>query len=210
MIRDCSRFYLPAKAGQKVDVTKMGEACLRGDSKHTAASSVLAWPSGCQEGVAWYALKVRCGGEFTVMKALQLRGYSPYCPMRQERRRYSDRMKVVAVPVFPGYLFCRFDAQQKLPIVSTPGVDYILGANGPVAVKDIEVESIRRMVEAGAEVQPCLARGQRVRVSHGALEGVEGILARDAKGGEKLVVSINLLNQAVSLHIDRAAIRVSE
>jgi transcription antitermination factor NusG len=188
----------------------MGEACLRNDSNHTAASSALAWARGCQEGIAWYALKVRCGGEATVMKALQFRGYSLYCPMHRERRRYSDRMKVVSVPLFPGYLFCQFDAQQKLPIVSTPGVDYILGANGPVAVAEIEVESIRRMVEAGAQVQPYLARGQRVRVTHGALEGIEGILARDAKGGEKLVLSITLLNQSVSLHIDQAAIRVSE
>ncbi|MFL6447750.1 MAG: transcription termination/antitermination protein NusG [Bryobacteraceae bacterium] len=188
----------------------MGEACLRDGSKHTAVSSTLAWASGRQEGIAWYALKVRSGGEVNVMKALQLRGYWPYCPMQQQRRRYSDRMKVVSVPLFPGYLFCRFDAQQKFPIVSTPGVDYILGANGPVAVEEIELESIRRMVEAGAQVEPYLARGQRVRVSHGALEGIEGIVARDAKGGEKLVVSITLLNQSVSLHIDQASICVSE
>jgi transcription antitermination factor NusG len=144
------------------------------------------------------------------MKALQLRGYSPYCPTQQELRRYSDRMKVVSVPLFPGYLFCQFDAQQKLPIVSTPGVDYILGANGPVAVEETELESIRRMAEAGAQAQPYLVRGQRVRVSHGALEGIEGILSRDAKGAEKLVVSIKLLNQSVSLHIDRSAVCVSE
>src|SRR3954447_4320872 len=188
----------------------MGEACLPDDSNHTVASSAAAWASGCERPMAWYAVKVRCGGEVNVMKALRLRGYSPYCPMQQERRRYSDRMKVVLVPIFPGYLFCRFDGDQKLPIVSTPGVDYILGANGPSAIADSEIDSIRRMVEAGARAEPYLARGQRVRVTHGALEGIEGILIRDAHGGGKLLVSITLLNQAASLHIDQEAICLSE
>src|SRR3982750_3635489 len=31
----------------------------------------LAWARGCQEGMAWYALKARCGGEASVMKALR-------------------------------------------------------------------------------------------------------------------------------------------
>ncbi|MFL6415710.1 MAG: transcription termination/antitermination protein NusG [Bryobacteraceae bacterium] len=160
--------------------------------------------------MSWYALKVRCGGEVNIMKALELRGYLPYCPMQRQRRRYSDRMKIVSVPVFPGYLFCQFDVQRKLPILSTPGVDYILGATGPTAIRESEVESIHRMVEAGAQAEPNFVQGQRVIVVHGALEGIEGVLVRDEQGGGKLVVSITLLNQSASLRIDRDAICLSE
>jgi transcription antitermination factor NusG len=188
-----------------MNVTEMGEACLANESNQLVSSSGLYSTRNHQEGMRWYALRVRCGGESKVSKALQFRGFSPYYPTQQERRRYSDRMKVVSAAFFPGYLFCRFDSQHKLPIVSTPGVDYILGADAPTAIEEHEIENIRRMVEAGAKSEPYLARGQRVRVTHGPLEGIEGTLVREAQG-DKLVVSVTLLNQSASLHIDRDSI----
>ncbi len=187
----------------------MGEACLRNHHDQPRYSPSSAIPE-TQAEPSWYALKVRCGGEINVMSALKRKLYSPYCPMQQERRRYSDRMKTVSVPLFPGYLFCQFDPGQKLPIISTPGVDYIVGTNGPAAIDEGEIDSIRRMVEAGAQAEPGFVQGQRVRVTHGALEGVEGVLVRNDLGQGKLVVSITLLNQSASLEIDEEAISVSE
>jgi transcription antitermination factor NusG len=107
------------------------------------------------------------------MAALRARGFDPYCPIREERRRYSDRMKLVETAVFPGYLFCKFDAQKKVPILSSPGVEYIVGiAGAPVPLTDQEVDNIRRVVNAGGSGTKYLTRGQRVRVTHGPLEGI--------------------------------------
>lgn len=187
---------------QKADVKKMGEACLQ---HSTCAAAVLpALPSSPlqDEDSAWYALKVRTGGEPGAVEALRYRGYAPYCPTQKERRRYSDRMKVVDATVFPGYVFCRFDAGRKVPVISSPGVEYIVGfGSGPVAIPEEELMNIRRMIDAGAAAVRSLAAGQRVRVTHGPLEGIEGNLVRDT-AGNRLVVSIKLLNQGASLHIN--------
>jgi transcription antitermination factor NusG len=160
--------------------------------------------------VAWYVLKIRTGGERGAVAALRYRGFAPYCPTKREHRYYSDRTKIVDAPVFPGYLFCEFDAQRKLPIISSVGVEYILGAaDGPIPVPEEEVINIRRMIDAGAFAGPSFMPGQRVRVTRGPLKGVEGMLVRDANG-DRLVVSIELLHQCASLHIDQNSVCLVE
>ena len=180
----------------------MGEACLDSNSYVTAYLPDLDADTMPQRSFEWYTLKVRTGAEMKAVEALRHRGFAPYCPMQNVRRQYSDRKKVVEAAIFPGYVFCQFDAHRKLPIVSTPGVEYIVGfADGPTPVPEKELMNIRRMIQAGASAVRFLARGQRVRVNHGPLEGVEGVLVRDTTG-DRLVVSIELLNQGACLHID--------
>jgi transcription antitermination factor NusG len=202
-ITDSCLFRSHLQRLQKVDVTKMGEACLNDSTDSWIFDSALHSAADHSRPFAWYALKVRTGGELSAVTVLQSRGFDPYCPTHTERRRYSDRMKAVEAPLFPGYVFCEFDVQKKLPIVSSPGVEYIVGAGGaPIPIPEEELRSIRRVVDAGACAAPYFARGQRVRVTRGPLEGIEGILVRDPNG-DRLVVSIELLNQSASLHIDR-------
>ena len=159
---------------------------------------------------AWFALKVRTGGESSAAAALQNRGFDPYNPTYKERRRYSDRMKVVEKSVFPGYIFCEFDIERKLPIISSPGVEYIVTVAGtPAPIPETEMSSIRRVVAAGALASAFFTRGQHVRVTHGPLEGVEGMLVQDARGAH-LVVSIDLLNRSAWLQIDQDQIKLVE
>jgi transcription antitermination factor NusG len=176
-------------------VKKMGEACLDNNTYNGA------FPPGSR--VAWYVLKTRVGGELAAAANLRYREFAPYCPMQKERRRYTDRIKIVESAVFPGYVFCRFNVQQKLPVISCPGVEYIVGfADGPTPVPEEELDNVRRMIDSGASAVKSLSPGERVRVTHGPLEGVEGILVRDS-AGDRLVVSINLLNRGASLHINQ-------
>lgn len=180
----------------------MGEAYAINNAVNLTALASAHTAAVAPETTNWYAIKVRTRAESTVSDLLRIRGLNPYCPMQKERRRYSDRMKVVETAVFPGYLFCRFDANKKLPIISTPGVEYIVSVAGaPVAIPQREMENIRRAIEAGACAAPYFKEGQRVRVTHGPLSGVEGIVAREA-GCDRLVISIELLSRSVSLHID--------
>lgn len=190
---------LPADR-RKLDVKKMGEACQFGNNLNNADSLVVVGGYAVNN---WYALKVRVGSEATVVNALLSRGLNPYCPTQKERRRYSDRMKVVERPVFPGYVFCSFDIEKKLPIVSCPGVDYIVGFAGTAAaIPELQIESIRRIVCAGAVTNDRFVSGDKIRITHGPLAGVEGVLVREPRG-TRLVVSIELLNQSASLFIEQ-------
>lgn len=181
----------------------MGEACQLGSTFTPSIVPVLQSLLAERAPYPWYALKVRVGSEAAAANTLENRGLHPYCPMHKERRRYSDRMKVVDKPVFPGYVFCSFDITKKLPVVSCPGVDYVVGFAGvSTAIPEMQIESIRRMVAAGAVASERFAAGDRVRVTHGPLQGIEGILVREPHG-HRLVVSIDLLNRAASLLIDQ-------
>jgi len=154
----------------------------------------------------WYALRVRPRHEKMVASALLTKGYEGFLPLYRKRSRWSDRIKEVMLPLFPGYLFCRFDMNKRLPILVTPGVIQIVGiAKTPYPVDENEIASLKSIVISHLQVEPrsYLNIGTRVRIELGPLSGVEGILT-GKKGNHKLVVSISLLQRSVAVEIDES------
>lgn len=152
----------------------------------------------------WYALQVRPRYEKQISTALRSKGYEEFLPLYSARRRWSDRYKVVEFPLFPGYLFCRFDQKLRLPILTIPGVLKIVSFGKElIPVDESEIASIQAIVKSGfkAEPWPYLQAGQRVRINEGALEGVEGIFLH-TKTEQRLVVSVSLLQRSVAVEID--------
>jgi transcription antitermination factor NusG len=157
----------------------------------------------------WYALKVRNGGEALVNTVLRNKSYETFLPAHTEARAYSDRVKKVAVPLFPGYLFCRLDATRRVPVLTTNGVAYIVSVeNRPAPIPEEEVSAILQVVRSGRDAKPWpyLKSGDRVRVVFGSMAGVEGILVSE-KGADRLLVSVEILQRSVSVDIDRSWIR---
>lgn len=154
----------------------------------------------------WFALQVRTRQEAGVSEQLAGHGFEQFLPLYKVRKRWSDRIKEVDAPLFPGYLFCRFNPQDRLPILKTPGVIQIVGfKNGPSAVDETEILSIQTLVAAGVPHQPWpfLATGDRVRIESGPLFGLEGILT-EVKRSHRLVLSVTLLQRSVAVEIDSA------
>src|SRR5262245_30994247 len=153
----------------------------------------------------WYALKVRPRFERSVVAHLRNRGYDPFLPCYSVKRHWSDRVKSIELPLFPGYLFCQFDINSRFPIITTPGVNFVVGVGRvPEPIGQHEIESIRRVVNSGLryEPYPYLGVGQVVQVEQGALAGVYG-LVMDVKNSCRLIISINLLKRSVATEIDR-------
>jgi len=156
----------------------------------------------------WYALQVRTRYERVVADHLTGRGFEWFLPLRKDRKRWSDRMKEIESPLFPGYLFCRFDTQNRLPILQTPGVVQIVGYNRqPISVDELEIAAIQTLVAAGVPNQPCsfVEIGDRVRIESGPLRGLEGILV-ESRGKHKFVLSVSLLQRSVAVEIDSLAV----
>lgn len=156
----------------------------------------------------WFALQVRTRHEIGVAKFLSGRGYNPFLPLYQNRRRWSDRVKVVEEPLFPGYLFCRFDLNNRLPILTTPGVIQVVGFNRiPFPVDEAEIGAIRNLVASGfpSKPWPYLQVGNRVQIDSGPLGGLEGLLV-ELRGSHRLVVSVTLLQRSVAVEIDSALV----
>jgi len=157
-------------------------------------------------GFPWFALQVRSRYEKNVASYLDGKGFEWFLPTHNCRRKWSDRIKEVTLPLFPGYLFCRFDPQDRLPILKTPGLISIVGtAKVPTAVDESEIHAIRQLVHSGLPRQPWpyLQVGQRVRIEQGSLSGLEGILLRH-KGQDRLVLSVSLLQRSTAVEIDSA------
>jgi transcription antitermination factor NusG len=126
-------------------------------------------------------------------------------PTYKTKRRWSDRVVESDRPLFPGYVFCRFDHKARLPILTTPGVVAVIGfGNDPAPIEETEIEAVRTVLRSGLATEPCpfLREGQRVRVKRGALEGVEGILMKK-KNEFRMVVSVGMLQRSIAVEIDR-------
>ena len=154
----------------------------------------------------WYALQVWSRKESFVSLHLQDLGYECFLPTYKSQRKWSDRVKELEQPLFPGYLFCRFDFCRRRSLVMAPGVVQILGeGKTPSPIEDAEIEKIQLAVASGAPRQPWpyVEVGERVRVNYGSLQGLEGILI-NFKGNHRVVVSVSLLQRSVAVEVDLA------
>ena len=115
--------------------------------------------------------------------------------------RWKDRKKQIAWPLFPGLLFARFDPETALPVLKCTGVVTIVSFDGrPAPIPDLEIDSIRTLVESELQCDPCplIHEGMMVEVVHGPLKGVVGRLVR--KGAHaRLVLAVDLIGQGVAV-----------
>jgi transcription antitermination factor NusG len=154
----------------------------------------------------WFALQVRSRREALVANYLEGQGFEHFLPLYKSKRRWSDRVKEMEQPLFPGYLFCRLDLCNRGPLLMTPGVQRIVGVGRtPMPVEEGEIESIRQALCSGLPNQPWpyLQVGERVRVNYGSLVNLEGILV-NFKGSNRVVLSVTLLQRSVAMEIDLA------
>jgi transcription antitermination factor NusG len=157
----------------------------------------------------WYALRVRSQYEHTVATHLQGRGYESLLPLYKCRRRWSDRFKEIELPLFPGYVFCRFNPLNRLPILSVPGVVHVVGVGRtPLPIDESEIAAIQAAIKSGLPSQPWpfLQVGHRVKIEYGPLCGVEGILL-GFRGHQRLVLSVTLLQRSVAVQVDGSWVR---
>ena len=160
--------------------------------------------SAC-EAYPWFAVRVRSNHERVTQAHLRGRGYEEFTPTYRSERRWSDRTRKIDQALFPGYVFCRFDPEDRLPILTVPGVVGLVSfGKVPAPIPVGESERIRRMVQSGLSISPWpfLDVGQPVSIERGPLAGVEGVLA-EVKGKGRLIVSINLLRRSVSAEVER-------
>jgi transcription antitermination factor NusG len=158
--------------------------------------------------VRWFALQVRTRWEASTESLLEGKGFETFLPKYNTHVRRNGRLKEVQFPLFPGYIFCRFNPQDRLPILVTPGVVSVVSRGRlPIPLEEYEITAVQTIVQSKVPVQPWpyLEIGERVRIDDAALSGVEGILI-SFRGKQRIVVSVSLLRRSVSLEIDRARV----
>ena len=157
----------------------------------------------------WFAVWTRSRHEKAVYDQLTSKEIQSFLPTIPRWSRWKDRKKKIDWPLFPGYCFVRFDGADRLGILKCTGVVNIVSFNGEIApIPEQEIDGIRRLVTSDLQYDPCplIREGMMVEVVHGPLKGVVGRLVRKGPHA-RLVLSVDLIGQAVSVEIDAADVR---
>jgi transcription antitermination factor NusG len=161
------------------------------------------WHSTATPG-PWFAVYTRHQHERKVASRLAEQQFETFFPTYVELHRWKDRRKEVSMPLFPGYVFFRGLLERRVQILSVPGVHFIVSAGqSPAEIPGHEVDALRRAVHHGLPLEPFpfLNAGDRVRVVHGPLSGVEGLLIRK-KDALRLVLSVEILGRSAAVEVD--------
>ena len=152
----------------------------------------------------WFALRVRPKHERTVASHLSRLGLEEYVPLHKTRRRWSDRVKELDAPLFPGYIFSAFSYAERMWVLNSPGVESIIGA-----VADSELESLRTLVATGRPLShlPFLRIGQDVLIETGPLAGIRGVVLRE-EASWRVVVSVEALDRSIAVEVDREVLQL--
>jgi transcription antitermination factor NusG len=153
----------------------------------------------------WYAVHTRAQHEKKVAQRFSSEGITNFLPLLNQVHRWSDRRKLVQVPLFPCYTFIQSDlsAEAYSAVLKTAGVIRIVGMQrGGEPIPDQEIENIRILLAGRVpfDPHPLLKAGQRVRVRGGALEGLEGVLISGSAG--KLVISVEAIQRSLAMSVD--------
>jgi transcription antitermination factor NusG len=162
--------------------------------------------SAPDDSLHWYALRTRSRHEKLVRDRLTKQGVEPLLPTLMRLSQWKDRKKAIEVPLFAGYCFARFSWQERLPILTVPGVVSIVGSGPtPQPIPEEEIRSLKSLMDSALpyDAHPYLREGMAVEVTRGPLEGIRGILLRKEKR-YRLVISVHLIKQAAAVEIDAA------
>lgn len=154
---------------------------------------------------AWFALRVTPRHDKSVALMLRNNGFEECLPLYRSRRKWADRFKTVDLPLFPGYVFCKFNPCSLVPILNTPGViDIVRAGRTLLTVEEREIENLKALAGSGVQSEPWpyLEVGQKVRIQSGPLYGLEGLLV-EVRRAPRLVLSVALLQRSVLVVIDR-------
>jgi len=188
---------------------------------------------------AWVAVQTLCRSEKTVAEYLFSRGYECFLPLQY---KYEYRItpvprnskRLATVPLFDGYLFCKYKVERNFRIADTRNVIRVLSHKGiPAVIPDIEIESLKKVVASGLSMEPCqfiqadqgvcvksvplngadfktfLKSGQKVRINSVPLKEVEGYFVQVVgKDTCKIAVGVSVLQKSVLISLLNADISV--
>lgn len=156
--------------------------------------------------LSWYAIQTRGAWEPRVRDRLRELAITEFWPTYNVKSRWSDRIKILEVSLFPCYVFGQFTLLNSWhSIVELPGVLRILGTIAePQPIDDSDIQTVRRLMSSPELLLPCpfLAAGDLVRIERGPWTGVEGIAVKTKAGGCRVVVSIKKIGCSCSVEVD--------
>ncbi|MCQ2204148.1 MAG: UpxY family transcription antiterminator [Bacteroidales bacterium] len=129
----------------------------------------------------WYAIYTKSRCEKKIYTHLTDLGYTAYVPMRKELHKWSDRKKLIEVPMINSYCFVYLDAnRERQKVFEAPGyVGFVSKDRHPVVIPEAEIEAMKKTVDSMLSVEiesRLLRKGKRVRILTGPMTGAIGVV----------------------------------
>jgi len=140
-------------------------------------------------------------------------GLQTYFPRLRQHRVIRRQRRLVIRPLFPRYLFCRFDAEMLYRAVrySPEILDIVSSGSSPTVVPDGLIENLQSW--AGNEVdiftlQPTFRVGDQVEVTGGPLQGFSGTILKEVEERTRVIILLSFLHSGAQLSVDRRDLRL--
>jgi transcription antitermination factor NusG len=157
----------------------------------------------------WYVLQTRSRFEKKSFELLSLQGVSVFLPTQKVKKNWSDRIKDIETPLFPGYLFIQFEEKDRYRVLNTSGIVRFVSFGGKYATLDEnQIEIFRQFERFDTDIQVVDLEfyiGQEVFISSGPFKGLEAkIVQYNGKG--KLLLTVESIGKGVLLEIGKTKI----
>lgn len=152
----------------------------------------------------WYIAYTHSNSEKKVHSKVLNLGIEAYLPLHKVKRKWSDRTKIVELPLFSSYLFVK-TTEEKIPkLMGIEGIARFLSFERKLAtIKEQEIELIKRIIKDGKDIhaeKKTFSNGQVVKITGGPFVGLEGILLKE-QGKSRFLIEIEGLDQMLSINI---------
>ncbi len=158
----------------------------------------------------WYALYTKSRTEKKVYQLLREKGIETYLPLLKTLKQWSDRKKWVEEPLFRSYIFIRISEKERLDAIRTDGVVRMISFQGrAISIPDKQIEAVRAYINEGedrVEKEVYFERGDRVEVTRGTLQGLQGIMV-ETKGKKRVMVEIEGIGEKIILNIPKSSLK---
>ena len=143
----------------------------------------------------WHAIYVSSRTEKKINDLLNNKGIEAYVPVVKTMRQWSDRKKMVEMPLLNGYVFVKITPLENDKVIQTKGVVNFVRSEGKIAaIRDIEIDRLKQLVQLGYHIEANginkeYKEGDKVKINSGVLKGIEGYVV---EAGEKNQIDVLL------------------
>jgi transcriptional antiterminator RfaH len=145
----------------------------------------------------WYVLYTKRKHEDMVAFLLENIGIEVLNFKLKERKLCGDNTVENTHPLFPCYLFAKFDQDKHSHLITyTRGVRYIVGKDNPIVVQDEIIRTLKENTDEGNTVvikSRRFKKDEKVLITEGPFKDLCGIFEREIRGPERVMVLVQTL-----------------
>jgi transcription antitermination factor NusG len=158
----------------------------------------------------WFALYTKPRHEFKAQTQIESENIVCYLPTITKLKQWSDRKKKVTEPLFKGYIFIQATEKERLAAVECNAIVKTIFFNGkPSVIPESQIISLKNLLANTNKVEIFheIIKGDRIKITEGPFEGVEGVVYAVSKDETMLAVNIDLLKRSVVIKLSAVGVK---